>query len=193
MALVTVEREGDYFAVQTPYDSNYISELKKTISGYKWDPNRKVWLIPVDAEPIMQELLRKYFHYSGDPTEKSVTIIITAKEELSAVTDAVRFGPIPIAKALGRDSGAKVMQNVFLLKGKIFSGGSSKNWRTYVSEGSVFKVKNVPIFIAEQGDPQWDVQIVEEDTPEKASELENPLSKFSDEEIIAEAKRRGLM
>lgn len=193
MALVTVVREGDYFVVQTPYDSKYISELKKTISGYKWDPNRKVWLIPVDAEPVMQELLKKYFNYSGGPTEKNVTIIITAKKELSTAADAVRFGPIPIAKASGRDSGAKVMQNVYMLKGEIRSGGSTKHWMTYVAEGSVFKVKHVPISIAQQGDPRWDVEIVEEDTPEKTLEIENPLSQFSDEEIIAEAKRRGLI
>lgn len=59
----------------------------------------------------------------------------------------------PIAKAWGRDSGAKAQEDIFLLEGKFTSGGSMKNWRTYV-EHATFEMHNFPVAALEREDVQ---------------------------------------
>lgn len=46
-----------------------------------------------------------------------------------------------VARAYGRDSGAKLGDNVSMLKGGISSGGSMNNWKTYIDEDSVFRLQ----------------------------------------------------
>ena len=49
-----------------------------------------------------------------------------------------------MARAYGRDSGAKIGEGVVFLEGGASSGGSVKNWYTTIKKGSVFEVRDVP-------------------------------------------------
>lgn len=49
-----------------------------------------------------------------------------------------------IASAWGRDSGARVGDDVAFVEGRPESGGSFKNWRSVVPAGSVVVLHNVP-------------------------------------------------
>ena len=57
----------------------------------------------------------------------------------------------PIAKAYGRDSGAKAQDGIFLLEGKFQSGGSVKNWKTYVTKAT-FEIHDFPVAALERDD-----------------------------------------
>ena len=93
-----------------------------------------------------------------------------------------------VARAVDRDSGAKVGYDVALLSGHIDSGGSRKNWKTIVEEGSTFKLLNVLPGLVDDYDPdEWEI------TAEDGGEPESSLAGFSDAQIIAEARRRGLI
>jgi hypothetical protein len=63
-------------------------------------------------------------------------------------SDSVRGGAVElfgrtIAKARGRDSGAKLGDGIILLNGSVDSGGSVKNWTTDVDEAA-FIIKDFP-------------------------------------------------
>jgi hypothetical protein len=56
----------------------------------------------------------------------------------------------PIAKAFGRDTGAKISEDIFFIDGNATSGGSMKNWTTRVSGD--FEIHNFPIAALQRED-----------------------------------------
>lgn len=60
-----------------------------------------------------------------------------------------KLGGRTIARAYGRDTGAKAGDGVIVDAGKIDSAGSAKNWKTVAREGTVIRVLDVPRATAE--------------------------------------------
>jgi len=153
--MIQVKKTDSGIEVVTPYNSNFVSDLKKSISGAKW--NGSAWIVPVQAEAAIMNMLKEFYGY--DPAEKFVTVKITAKKELRGPRENVYFKGFPIAHARGRDSGAKVSDGVIKLSGTITSGGSVKNWDTVVREGASFQV-SIPVSQAIETD-EWAVEKIE--------------------------------
>ena len=102
--------------------------------GGRWDSQSKAWVFSAIVEDKVEELDALF-------NTNIITAEITAKMEIHGGQGAVNFCGYPLAKAFGRDSGAKVCDGVALIKGDIGSGGSQKNWATIVSVGSVFRLQ----------------------------------------------------
>lgn len=142
-----ISKNNGKLRVVSPYNACFISKAKKL--GGKWDEG--AWVFDVLAEEPLKSALLECYGTDGSQ-EPNVALKIKAKKELDEWHDSVSFGGIPVARAWGRDSGAKVCEDVIMVSGKITSGGSVKNWRTYVSEGSEFILTSVPKSILDKKD-----------------------------------------
>jgi hypothetical protein len=112
------------------YNSTLVAECKNL--GGKWDDETDTWVFPGFVEKEVEEL--------DDIYNSDIQLCeITAKKDVKAHTEALEFLGYPIARAFGRDSGAKLNQEVSLIEGSVTSGGSAKNWLTVCREDTVLR------------------------------------------------------
>lgn len=114
------------------YNTNLVSRCR-TLGG-KWEAETKCWVFSNIVSDEVEQLNELY-------NSIKVTVEITAKEDLFALTDPIIFLGYPVCVAKCRDSGANLCDNVALIAGRISSGGSSKNWGTCASAGSIFRMQ----------------------------------------------------
>ena len=179
--MISLKEENGKIGITSPYNANFVSDLKESISGAKW--NGSMWVVSSKAKQVVLNLLQK--HYGYTPEVKYVTVNIKAKKYLSQLHSSISFAGVPIARATGRDSGARVCDGVFKIFGEITSGGSVKNWHTNILEGSEFQLK-VPESMA-VSDDDWECVIVKEhkiDIEELKIEKEKLLKRLSEIENI---------
>jgi hypothetical protein len=155
--------------IRTPYNREFISDLKESVSGAKW--NGEYWTVPEDAESTIDTLLKQ--HYGYTPDAKKVKIIITAKRDIKEHRDSVYFNGHPIARATGRDSGAKTVNGTIKLNGTITSTGSVKNWYTTIKEGAKFQIEVFERIAISDND--WSVEIIQTEKSKEQIKIENDL------------------
>lgn len=185
--LITVRKVDDKLHVTSPYSSTFVAKARKL--GGKWDNDAKAWVFDALAEGPLRETLIDCYGTDGSP-EQQIALKIKAKGELSEWRGAVTFGGIPVATAWGRDSGAKVCDGVILSSGKITSGGSVANWRTYVSDGAEFILTSIPKSIFERKErwaEYWDAEEISKPDKKAKEELKEELTRL--EARIAEIKK----
>lgn len=131
--------------VYTPYNREFVEKIK-TIGGRKWDATEKCWTVPESEVETVRKHMMDVFGETDQPIAgEKVTVKITFNREgASDYREGIYLFGKPIIRAFGRDSGARVCDDVTLIEGKVTSGGSSKNWYTLAAEGTVLKVRNVP-------------------------------------------------
>lgn len=164
--MIKVEVKGGRAYLATPYHSEFVRRIKEC--GGRWDAESRRWHIPEDALPIARTIMREIY---GETDEAPATETVTL--EATFTRDAVGYGvPIElagrvIARAWGRDSGARVGDDVAFTKGSPRSGGSVRNWETVIPAGCVVQIFRVPIDLAERivADPPEDVALRIIDTP----------------------------
>lgn len=165
--------EGDSLAVYSPYAPTLADRAKKL--GGKWDGN--CWRFdPRMTKDVKALYLDIYGDWPGEPTEY-VTLHAEAPNGFSKLQGGIFLAGRCIARAWGRDSGAKIGDGVILREGDAHSGGSMKNWKTCLSDGTVVEIFDVPRdraercvnFWARKEDPDWvNVRILEDEKPEEA-------------------------
>ena len=184
MSQITVSIDGDTIRVVSPYHQDAIERFRQL--GGRWDG--EAWNFPAPLENEVRGALLSVYGTDGTDEAQTVTLIARAKTKIYEYHGPVTCCGKTVARAWGRDSGAKVGDDVALLSGHISSGGSRKNWKTIVQKGSTFKLLNVLPGLADDYDPdEWEV------ITEDGGEPESPLAGFSDAQILAEARRRGLI
>lgn len=102
--------------------------------GGRWDAQASAWVFNSLVEQEVDELDRLY-------NEDLVAIDIEALDDIYSSASSVTFLGYTIARAFGRDSGAKLGDKIMMLGGAISSGGSVKNWNTKVMRGSRFRLE----------------------------------------------------
>lgn len=127
--------QNEVIVLKSSKNNHLITRCKEL--GGKWDAEDKVWVFSNVVKSEVEEL---DFLYNSE----LVSIKLTALREISEHTNAVTFLGYDVAYATGRDSGGKTCEGVALIAGSINSSGSSKNWYTDVTEGTVLKLK-VPV------------------------------------------------
>lgn len=164
-----INETNGVLVLKTPYSAGFVADLKKSVSGCRWDATNKAWMAPLGAKETCVSLLIKHFNFSAGNVS-GLTVIITAKEDVYSLQDSVRFSGVPVARAMGRDSGATVCSGVTLLSGYIGSAGSVKNWKTSVSAGARLRVE-LPAGITPVEDEKFSFELVKD-----ASEKEKLLA-----------------
>lgn len=56
-----ITEQSDKVALQTPYNQDFVSDLKSEIADRQWDRNNKVWLVANDEADKAIEITKRYF------------------------------------------------------------------------------------------------------------------------------------
>jgi len=186
MSEINVIANGSFVEVHFPYHAEAKTRIKNM--GGRW--NGTCWLVKPEMEADARRVLFDVFGTDGAVGLKKVTLRVRAKKDL---VQHHEYGPITccgkvLARAFGRDSGARVGEDVVLIDGNIRSGGSMKNWTVRIDAGSEFKLVNVfPALMDEYDKDAFDVEVVGD-----GDAVLTPLAAYSDEDLLAEVRRRGL-
>lgn len=133
--------ENDQAKIYTPYNSEFVKIIKKM--GGKWDRADQAWVVPADLIDNVRDTMRQVYGRDDRPA-KLVNVKVTCKETLIGYTSGIELFGRSICRAYGRDSGATLSDGVSFIAGDYSSGGSMKNWKTYINSGSVFIVRDIP-------------------------------------------------
>ena len=144
--IISITRSGSDISVASPFHPAFVNRAKEL--GGKWDSTAKVWTFDARDEDDVRALCREVYGTDGSADTKLVDVRITFKSGARAGQRAVYVCGREIARAWGRDSGAKLGEGVKLVEGRVRSGGSAKNWETVIDAGSVLVLRDVPEPIA---------------------------------------------
>lgn len=142
MANFEIKIENGKAQVFTPYNADFVSRIK--LLGGRWNPTQKCWTVNENAVEDVRSAMRNIYGQDDNPVSETVEVILKFNEEISIWHGPVTILGRTIASASGRDSGARIGEDVMFLEGAPKSGGSVKNWRTEVPEGCVVKLMSLP-------------------------------------------------
>lgn len=127
------------FSVDTPYNAMFVQEAKNL--GGKWVDSQ--WQFDIRE---LQRVKDAMFCIYGADTEREdlCTMRVEWMEDTHAAQSAIMRHGRTIAKATGRDSGARLGEGILLLKGGFTSEGSVKNWTTKANAGTVVLIRDFP-------------------------------------------------
>ena len=141
---IAVKIENGRALLKTPYNAEFVSAIKG-IGGARWNAGCRAWEIPEEALPQARDLMTRIYGESDIPSGgKRVSLKLTFMKDFRELHGPVTLFGKTVAAAHGRDTGARVGDDVVFLEGAPTSGGSARNWETIVPEGSVVVLHNVP-------------------------------------------------
>ncbi len=114
------------------YNEKLVAQCHKL--GGKWDSTAAVWVFSALVADKVEELDEKY-------NSTLISIEVKVLQKFYEYESAATIAGFTIARAYGRDSGAKIGEGIAFIEGSPDSGGSRKNWATVVKEGSVFRMQ----------------------------------------------------
>jgi hypothetical protein len=189
MNIEVVKFNDSKIIVHMEYFPEAVSKIKR-LGKVTWESAMKGWLVDKNFEDDAKDILTEYYGTDGSFRPKTVSIEITAIEEIETLKKPVLFAGKVIAAAYSRDSGASLGECVAQQSGKINSAGSAANWKTTVEEGSCFKVLYVnEELLKRESHNLFSYKVLES---QKTNGL-NRLRKISDEELIQECISRNLV
>lgn len=144
--MVKTKTEGDKFMISSPYDRDFISEIKKI--GGRW--SAPYWVVDLRQQERAEEILRDVYGEDGSLVSEAdlVNIRLTGCAwDTSSRNDEMRLGSRRIVSRYSRDSAVKFGEGVVLIAGDFAaSGGSAKNPSVAYEDGDAlaFEVYDVP-------------------------------------------------
>lgn len=159
--------------VESPYNSEFVEGARNLAGKY----NHGYWHFDIRDEKDVRELCLRAYGTDGEIMNQC-DIEITFKDDYWASKGPIILFGISIARAFGRDSGAKLGDGVKLVKGKFDSAGSMKNWGTSCEEGTVIVLRDVSKYLVDTcTDPKLDIKIIS---------VNSNLEKTQEEELLIE-------
>ena len=156
-------------SIDSPYNPDFVKRIK--VAGGKWNPDTKQWTMDARSIETAREILREIYGEDDRGGDKVTVRVTIGKEDYNtACGPAVILGRV-IARAQGRDTGAKVGDGVSFVKGAPTSGGSMKYWKTVLPAGSIFEIYDVPAVavetaLASQNEAMYTVEAVDMNAPD---------------------------
>ena len=159
-------------AIYTPYNADFVSQIK--LLGGRWNPLERCWTVAEFKVDEVRAVMRSVYGQDDQPVSETVDVIPTFTKQYSKRCAPVTILGRTIAAARGRDSGARIGEDVMFLEGKPESGGSIRNWETIIPVRSVVKLPNLPKIATEECDLPDEVtmEIVGENVDRKALKAE---------------------
>lgn len=167
---IKIHTINDRAYLETPYNANFVAAIKR-IGGAQWDRDRRAWCIPANAIDQAREIMREVYGTDDRPSaESAVSVKLTFSAFVSELRGPVTIMGKSIAIAWGRDSGARVGDDVVFVTGHPESGGSAQNWTTMVPSGCVVVLHNVPRPALQMDLPEGvKAEVLEEKGPDRAA------------------------
>ena len=158
---------GGKIHTRTPFSREFVAGAKKL--GGRWNADAKTWDFPDTRTADVGKLCADV--YGTDPTAdaadapKLVNVRLTARRDLEKRHDGIRFAGRTVARATGRDTGARPGEGAAFISGaEPYSGGSRANWTTCIDEGAVLVLDAIPATMA-VSDDDWTCEVVGDAEP----------------------------
>ena len=167
METVTVVRSGERLYVTSPY----LPAMIKRARGLGGEFLDGRWVFALRHEVQVRGMLVDCFGTDGTPTSL-VTVRFPYESDVLQETSRgsyTAFGRL-VARATGRDSGARIGPGVLILSGGFNSGGSMKNWTITNKEGTRIEMVDVPETLAMKAKLEdEDIEIIRPATVDRAA------------------------
>lgn len=167
---VEIIKTGGEITAHTPYNPAFPAKARKL--GGRWRAHDKTWVFDGRDEDRVRKACRDVYGTDGSDGDDVVDLRVTYAKEALGDRAAVYFAGREVARAYGRDSGAKLGEGVVQLEGRIGSSGSRQYWCTQIRAGSVFELRDVPRAAAEKAIAGADADEIKAEVVNGASELD---------------------
>lgn len=145
--MIRIDHSDTTICVTSPYLLAFVERARAL--GGRWDAARRAWAFDEAGEDAVRHALTECYGTDGDGD--TVALYLYYVEDDSVRRKPVSLGALTIARAFGRDSGARLGDGVAHLAGpKPISAGSVKNWGTRIPAGCLLVVYGVPRAVAER-------------------------------------------
>ena len=164
--------------IYTPYNADFVAKIKN-IGGRKWNAAEKCWTIPESEIETARKYMTEVFGETDQADEgERISVRIRFNKDTEEERKGITIFGKEIAKAWGRDSGARPGEDATVESGTITSGGSRNHWTTKIEEGTVIKLRNIPE-AALQIESVYDITVERiEDAPIDRTALEQEKEKL---------------
>lgn len=173
MTEIRVEIKNGKANLYTPYNTDFVKAVK-AMGGARWDSTSRCWTISEDMLPQARKIMMDVYGYTDEEQGEKITVKATFAKDVWEECDSVVILDKTVARAYGRDTGAKPGEDVLFLEGAPTSGGSRANWRSIVPAGSVvtmYKVSKALYEAKKDSLPEGvTVEVVEEGKKEEKKE-----------------------
>jgi hypothetical protein len=141
MEQISFKKQDGKIIVTTYYNRKFSSKARN-LRG-QWDSVKKAWVFDESVEEYVKQALIDIFGVTGEIPYETCSLLIkdfTAWE----MRGEVELFDRTVARAFGRDGGAKLGDDIIWVSGSYHSGGSVKNWTTEVKDG-IFEIQDFPL------------------------------------------------
>lgn len=173
----TMKNGSTQLEVKCPYLPEFPPAARAL--GGKWNRETQAWYFDPRDEERVRELLLTTYGVDGSPQGQTdlVDLRVTFLDRKYVEREGIYLAGRLLARAYGRDSGARLGEKVVVLEGRGFgSGGSLNNWITRVEPGTVVEIRDVPRRAAEaairEADGTMRLEIVEHQLNQDAIRVE---------------------
>lgn len=142
MTEIRVEIKNGKANLYTPYNADFVKAVK-TMGGARWDSTSRCWTISEDMLPQARKIMMYVYGYTDEKQGETITVKATFAKDVWEECDSVVILGKTVARAYGRDTGAKPGEDVLFLEGAPTSGGSARHWCSIVPAGSVVTLYHV--------------------------------------------------
>jgi hypothetical protein len=136
---ISLEIIDDKVKVTSPFNEGFVSRCRNFRGTFK----NGVWWFDDSIIDYVREAMLEYFGTTGETPFKTCTLLIKNYNGYGDKAPVKLFGRT-VARAFGRDSGAKLGDDIIFISGEYCSGGSMKNWCTNV-RNATFEMHNFPL------------------------------------------------
>lgn len=159
--------ENGLIKVQSDYNRDYISRAK-AIQG-RW--NAPYWVFPEENINELRELLLDVYGECGELAEEApVTVTVDLDLDKYSYGAEVTIGSFVAVKRRYRDSEVIYADNVMLISGGFTpTGGSARHPTVYHEQGTIIRVKNIPVKLYEKIKNEAGVTLYKAPAPDKAA------------------------
>jgi len=129
----------DKVKVSTPYNAGFVQKCRNLRGQFK----QGAWWFDDSIIDYVREAMIEFYGTTGEIPYENCTLLISDYSDTEGRGPVVLFG-CTIAIAFGRDSGARLGDNIVFISGDYDSSGSVKNWTTSV-RNATFEIHNFPV------------------------------------------------
>ncbi|MFW5830755.1 MAG: hypothetical protein ACOCVA_00800 [Prolixibacteraceae bacterium] len=145
---IKLEIIDDKVKVTSPYNADFVQKCRNFRGTFKGG----AWWFDDSIIDYVREAMREIYGTTGEAPVEYCSLVVSDFSDDAHTGPVVLFGRT-IARAFGRDSGAKLGDDIVFVSGSYHSGGSVKNWYTKVNSAT-FEIQNYPLPMTEREDVQ---------------------------------------
>lgn len=186
--MFTITITDNRAAVVAPYHPQFVKRVK--LLGGKWDALNRTWNVPANAVDSVRSIMRTIYGRDDLFAGETLTVRLNFRESYSVCHAPITMLGRTLASASGRNSGARIGDDVQFLAGAPTSGGSVKYWTTIIPSDSLVRLPDIPKVLIDSAElpDAVDMEIEKSDvnTVALAEEREKLLARITEIDAILE-------